>query len=525
MAPLSTETTVQPTQVTWKFSKTLGYFVLKRGTMEVETRDDQGLEEDLECTLETKKEYLDRVGSPRIRKQPPPVKRHVAPRRSAFGQKMDKKEKASAQLIREDDLFPLQDQFYTATTDDSAYMQMFQQPLEQLGKGSYAEVFGGIYKGNNTKYAIKKNLKFKPTDRKFLSEVRGFMGVPAHPNILKFIRGWVDGEAVYLQTEICQRDLLSHSKDGLQEEEIWSILSDILKGLSHLHDSGFLHNDLKPENILLGVDGIWKLGDFGHLTVTSPDGFSAGDEGDARYLAPEVLGDMTPSKAADVFSAGMSLLEIVTCILMPSGGESRQRILNNNVLERFFRGYSKDLKGLIGLMIHRDPESRPTAKELLDHPMLQSMIQNKSGSVSRGRKSNKRSSKSARRSSISLRTARSPSASSQRSTSRRSVMRSTSRRTSSATSSRGSVYGRTGRSRSRSSKRTSSTRSSSRSSGSSGSSRSASSSRKSSRKAKKMAKKQPKQQMKVEVREDRNRSKSPKVRARSMKKSTPRRKA
>ncbi|KAF1768499.1 hypothetical protein GCK72_000311 [Caenorhabditis remanei] len=368
MAPLSTETTVhQPTQITWKFSKTLGYFVLKRGKKEVETQKDQRSEEDLECTLETKKEFSDRVGSPRVRKQPPPVKRQMAPRRSVFGQRttVDKKEKASPQLIREYDLIPLQDAFYTANTDDSAHVQMFQQPLEPLGKGSYGEVFGGVYKGDNTKYAIKKNLKFKPQDRKFLSEVRGFMGVPAHPNILKFIRGWVDGEAVYLQTEICQRDLLSHSKDGLQEEEIWSILSDILKALSHLHDSGFLHNDLKPENILLGVDGIWKLGDFGHLTVISPDGFSAGDEGDARYLAPEVLGDMTPSKAADVFSAGMSLLEIVTCIQMPSGGESRQSILNN--------------EGLIGLMIHRDPESRPTAKELLAHPMIQNKTQNKSG--------------------------------------------------------------------------------------------------------------------------------------------------
>jgi eukaryotic-like serine/threonine-protein kinase len=35
------------------------------------------------------------------------------------------------------------------------------------------------------------------------------------------------------------------------DEEAGSIMQNLLTGLSHVHDSGYIHRDMKPENIML----------------------------------------------------------------------------------------------------------------------------------------------------------------------------------------------------------------------------------------------------------------------------------
>ena len=72
------------------------------------------------------------------------------------------------------------------------------------------------------------------------------------------------------------------------------------QGLKHLHDNHLCHFDIKPANIFLGQDGItWKLGDFG-LCTSEEHGFIGAMEGDAKYMAPELMHGRF-GKAADVF--------------------------------------------------------------------------------------------------------------------------------------------------------------------------------------------------------------------------------
>jgi len=47
-----------------------------------------------------------------------------------------------------------------------------------------------------------------------------------------------------------------------EEEEIWKILIQVIKGLKALHDFKILHRDLKSANIFLCNDGKAKLGDL-----------------------------------------------------------------------------------------------------------------------------------------------------------------------------------------------------------------------------------------------------------------------
>ncbi len=70
--------------------------------------------------------------------------------------------------------------------------------------------------------------------------------------------------------------------------------------MKHLHDNRLCHFDIKPANIFLGDDSVTcKLGDFG-LCASLDYGFKDAMEGDAKYLAPELLNHEF-GKPADIF--------------------------------------------------------------------------------------------------------------------------------------------------------------------------------------------------------------------------------
>ena len=67
-------------------------------------------------------------------------------------------------------------------------------------------------------------------------------------------------------------------------------MRDICKGLKKLHKNKIVHLDIKSENILYSFSGKFKLGDLGLACMLN--NISNGEEineGDSRYLAPELL--------------------------------------------------------------------------------------------------------------------------------------------------------------------------------------------------------------------------------------------
>ena len=82
------------------------------------------------------------------------------------------------------------------------------------------------------------------------------------------------------------------------------------QGLKHLHDNRLCHFDIKPANIFIGRDGTTcKLGDFG-LCVSLDERLNEAVEGDAVYMAPELMqGNF--GKPADVFRS--VILSVKNC--------------------------------------------------------------------------------------------------------------------------------------------------------------------------------------------------------------------
>lgn len=69
-----------------------------------------------------------------------------------------------------------------------------------------------------------------------------------------------------------------------------TILFSILKGLEYIHNKNIIHRDLKPHNILVSTDGTVKIGDYGAATFHGPNRmYHNAGQITLNYRAPEML--------------------------------------------------------------------------------------------------------------------------------------------------------------------------------------------------------------------------------------------
>ncbi|XP_069044403.1 membrane-associated tyrosine- and threonine-specific cdc2-inhibitory kinase [Lepisosteus oculatus] len=260
---------------------------------------------------------------------------------------------------------------YNPSSPQSYFQQCF-SCLGLLGRGSFGEVFKVLSLDDGRLYAVKRSVqRFRgDSDRqRSLREARNHERLRPHPNILGFRGAWEEAGRLYIRTELCAGSLQGLCERGpLAEPRVWGFLSDLLCALRHLHAQGFLHLDLKPANVFLSPAQRCKLGDFGLLLQLGGQGAEA-QEGDPRYMAPELLrGHYSP--AADVFSLGLSILELACNMELPQSGEDWQRLRQGHLPTEFTAGLSKELQSVLHMMLNPDPSLRATVPQLLSLPVL-----------------------------------------------------------------------------------------------------------------------------------------------------------
>ncbi|KHN85935.1 Membrane-associated tyrosine- and threonine-specific cdc2-inhibitory kinase wee-1.3, partial [Toxocara canis] len=236
-------------------------------------------------------------------------------------------------------------------------------------------VFRVKSKDDNKWYAVKRTIQpfrsLRDRDLK-LREVQKHELLPKHPNLVEFICAWEEEGRLFIQTELCEYSLADYSEreHNISEEQLWFWLADLVAAVNHLHSHDLLHLDIKPENIFVSRDQVCKLGDFGLIVDLKKDVLIAHEEGDSKYLAPETL-NSPPSKPADIFSLGISILELATDLDLPSRGDGWRMLREGNIPEVFTRKLSPKLVHLIYWMMEPDPDKRPTAQQLLNDASVQ----------------------------------------------------------------------------------------------------------------------------------------------------------
>jgi len=185
-----------------------------------------------------------------------------------------------------------------------------------------------------------------------------------------------DENEYWIVQEYCEAGSLADLQKfhtTFSEKEISVILGAVLRALAVLHGRNRIHRDIKAANILINVKGQCKLADFGvSAQVNSTNGCRATVTGTPYWMAPEVLGSQQYNNKADIWSLGITCIELATGSPPYSNLHPMQAMFKivQNELPTLPQGLSSQLKDFISKCLVKKAEERPTVEELLKHPFL-----------------------------------------------------------------------------------------------------------------------------------------------------------
>lgn len=278
-------------------------------------------------------------------------------------------------------------------TNDGRLHREFAE-VEQIGEGHFSIVFRARNRVDNCLYAVKRTKKIaQGAAQNNIQEafVLASMALDHEgcANIVRYFSSWFESGQLFIQMELCEgsvRDLMTQRADqrpfdaSFHENEIAEVLAHVSSGLCAMHSCGFAHLDIKPDNIMRGRGNgprapRWKIGDLGLAVAALGSGCDDVVEGDARYLAREVLrGDLSNLPSADIFSLGAMAYELaLNPQSLPGGGEEWHALRNADV-DLDDLSWSEGFKTLFMRLVAKNPKDRIAAANLLQHPLIRQII-------------------------------------------------------------------------------------------------------------------------------------------------------
>uniref|UniRef100_A0A9J8BN92 non-specific serine/threonine protein kinase n=1 Tax=Cyprinus carpio carpio TaxID=630221 RepID=A0A9J8BN92_CYPCA len=263
--------------------------------------------------------------------------------------------------------------------------------IGELGDGA----FGKVYKAQNKEtgaLAAAKVIETKSEEEleDYMVEI-DILASCNHQYIVKLLDAFFYDNKLSIMIEFCPGGAVDATMleldRGLEEPQIRVICKQMLEALQYLHSMKIIHRDLKAGNILLTLDGDIKLADFGvsaknTKTLQRRDSFI----GTPYWMAPEVVMCETMKDApydykADIWSLGITLIEMAQ-IEPPHHELNPMRVLlkiaksEPPTLEKPAK-WSMEFKDFLKKALDRNPETRPTAAQLLEHPFVSSVKTNR----------------------------------------------------------------------------------------------------------------------------------------------------
>jgi serine/threonine protein kinase len=249
----------------------------------------------------------------------------------------------------------------------------------ELGRGGMASVYLARDAELERPVAIKilaPHLASEPGFyERFVREARMAARL-SHPNIVQvFDAGEEDDRPFIVMEYVSGRSLAEEARGSggkLEPASVVDLALQICGGLELAHAAGLVHRDVKPQNLLVRDDGVVKIADFGIARAAEATNLTQIGSilGTAAYLSPEQAAGEPVTAAADIYSLGVVLYELLagrTPYEFKSLAELvvKQREQPITPLREVEPSVSERLEAVVMHCLARNPEYRPhSAAEL-----------------------------------------------------------------------------------------------------------------------------------------------------------------
>ena len=198
---------------------------------------------------------------------------------------------------------------------------------EVLGEGAMGIVYRAFDPDIRRQVAIKTMRALgdgdgvsgvSPTDR-FRNEARA-AGRLQHPGIVAVYDFGRDAGVDFIAMEYVRGHTLSRylaqaaaGQLDIDDNDVQSIIGQLLDALHHAHEQGVWHRDVKPSNLIITQDGKVKVSDFGIARIESAElTMAASAIGTPLYMAPEQFQGRAIDRRVDLYATGVVLYQMLT---------------------------------------------------------------------------------------------------------------------------------------------------------------------------------------------------------------------
>nr|CAB3493552.1 unnamed protein product [Digitaria exilis] len=228
-----------------------------------------------------------------------------------------------------------------------------------LGSGSFGMVYEGI-SDEGAFFAVKEvSLLDQGSNAQqsilALEQEIALLSQFEHENIVQYYGTDKEESKLYIFIELVTQGSLSslYQKYKLRESQVSAYTRQILNGLLYLHERNVVHR--------------YKTGCMSKINMLRSC------KGSVYWMAPEVI---NPKKmygpSADIWSLGCTVLEMLTRqIPFPNVEWTNAFFMIGRGEQPPIPNYlSKEAQDFIGQCVRVDPENRPSASQLLEHPFV-----------------------------------------------------------------------------------------------------------------------------------------------------------
>lgn len=243
--------------------------------------------------------------------------------------------------------------------------------VHELGSGATSIVYQALDTKSGTTVAVKLLQKDSQEERFHLEGAR--LATLDHPNVVKFHESGRHAEREFLVMEYLEGGDLTSFLQGRDIAKILEVFLLVCSGLDYLHAKGIVHRDIKPANILIDAQGQPKITDLGvsrqveEMNKVTKAGAILGTY---AYLAPEQILSSEVGPAADIYSLGICLFEVLAG-RHPFEVDNEFNLLRAHLEEKppslreMCPGATFELEELVRSMLAKEPGARPKTAQVV----------------------------------------------------------------------------------------------------------------------------------------------------------------